>query len=217
MQTHHTHLTFHGLSLHRIDFSSATFADSDLLGLPHYAKLLTAGRKRKAEHLAGRMAAFHALREQGIPFIPDIGEKGQPQWPAGWYGSISHSADAALAVVARQRVGIDIETRLEANLCEEVADSIAGPDELMRLRDSRLPFPLALTLAFSAKESLYKALSDRFRDIPGFHAAQVSAITPHSLTLELRVDLFPSPAGTEFTLYWRSENNHVITLLMAGE
>ncbi|MGX5148439.1 enterobactin synthase subunit EntD, partial [Enterobacter hormaechei] len=60
---HTTHSTFSlaGHTLHRITFDPATFTDADLLWLPHHAQLADAGRKRKADHLAGRIAAAHAL------------------------------------------------------------------------------------------------------------------------------------------------------------
>ncbi|ADO49458.1 enterobactin synthase subunit EntD [[Enterobacter] lignolyticus] len=216
MLTHHTRLVLHGTPLHRIDFAPATFTDADLFWLPHHQKLLNAGRKRKAEHLAGRIAAFYALREHGIPTIADIGERGQPTWPPGWFGSISHSTTTALAVVARQRVGMDNETRLQAGECEEIADSIACPDELARLRACRLPFPLALTLAFSAKESLYKALSDRFPDMPDFHAAQVTHIAEQQLMLHISQDIGPEYRDTRFPIRFHTDGSQVMTLAIVG-
>lgn len=48
----------------------------------------------------------------------------------------------------------------------ELAPSIIDSDERQILQASTLPFPLALTLAFSAKESVYKAFqtASRSRD-----------------------------------------------------
>lgn len=214
MQTQHTRVILHGTPLHRVDFDPATFADADLFWLPHRHQLQRAGRKRQAEHLAGRIAAFYALREYGIPGVAGIGERGRPQWPQGWFGSISHSATTALGVVARQRVGIDLESLLEAAACEELADSIASPGELARLRACNLPFPLALTLAFSAKESLYKALSDRFLHIPDFHAAQVVNLAPSRLALQLRTDLAPHDGGKTYQVRFHTDGHRVLTLAM---
>ena len=109
MKTTHTALPFTGHTLHFVEFDPASFREQDLLWLPHYAQLQHAGRKRKTEHLAGRIAAVYALREYGYKCVPAIGELRQPVWPAGVYGSISHYGTSALAVVSRQPIGIDIE------------------------------------------------------------------------------------------------------------
>ena len=65
MKTTHTSLPFAGHTLHFVEFDPANFCEQDLLWLPHYAQLQHAGRKRKTEHLAGRIAAVYALREYG--------------------------------------------------------------------------------------------------------------------------------------------------------
>ena len=61
MKTTHTSLPFAGHTLHFVEFDPANFCEQDLLWLPHYAQLQHAGRKRKTEHLAGRIAAVYAL------------------------------------------------------------------------------------------------------------------------------------------------------------
>ena len=157
MKTTHTSLPFAGHTLHFVEFDPASFHEQDLLWLPHYAQLQHAGRKRKAEHLAGRIAAVHALREFGFKYAPPVGERRQPLWPAGLYGSISHCQATALAVVSHQPTGIDIEEIFSAQAAEELKDSIMTPAEYELLVVSNLPFSVVLTLAFSAKESAFKA------------------------------------------------------------
>ena len=68
---HTTHSTFilANLTVHHVTFDPTTFTDADLLWLPHHAELSSAGRKRKAEHLAGRIAAAHALPDYTVPGI----------------------------------------------------------------------------------------------------------------------------------------------------
>ena len=65
------------------------------------------------------------------------------------FGSISHCGQRALAVIADRPVGVDIERRFTPQLAAELESSIISPAETA-LR-SGLPYPLALTLAFSAK------------------------------------------------------------------
>ncbi|MGS6180459.1 enterobactin synthase subunit EntD, partial [Enterobacter sichuanensis] len=61
MHTTHRTLILANHTVHHITFDPTTFTEADLLWLPHLAELANAGRKRKAEHLAGRIAAAHAL------------------------------------------------------------------------------------------------------------------------------------------------------------
>jgi 4'-phosphopantetheinyl transferase EntD len=70
MHTTHTTLTFADHTLHIVEFDPDTFQEHDLFWLPHHTQLQSCGRKRKAEHLAGRIAAVHALREYGIKTVP---------------------------------------------------------------------------------------------------------------------------------------------------
>lgn len=212
MKTVHTTLPLSHHRLHRIDFDPATFGEHDLLWLPHYEQLAHAGRKRQAEHLAGRIAAIHALSEYDEKGVPGIGEARQPLWPAGVYGSISHSESTALAVVSRQPVGVDIETLFTPALSDELADSIVDFQEQRLLRAAPLPFPLALTVAFSAKESLFKAWSALAIPHPGFHSARVIAFGPDSLHLQPSAHFSPRLAGQIFTLHWAKIAQQIVTV-----
>ena len=213
MKTEHSPLSLDGHTLHQIEFDPATYTDADLLWLPHHAQLLPAGKKRKAEHLAGRLAALYALQQHGLRYIPAIGDNRQPLWPNGWYGSISHSGTTALAVVSREPVGVDLETVFSAEVCDEITDSIISPEEHALLKNSGLPFPLALTLAFSAKESVYKALSFASNDMPGFTAAHLVAINRQHITVQLTAAFAPALAGRICRVAWLQINNQLVTLL----
>ncbi len=61
------------------------------------------------------------------------------------------------AVVSSQPIGVDIEEIFSAQTATELTDNIITPAEHERLADCGLAFSLALTLAFSAKESAFKA------------------------------------------------------------
>ncbi len=111
MRHHRTALPLAGYTIQQIDFDPATFQPEDLFWLPYHASLTGWGRKRQAEHLAGRIAAAYALREVGDKQLPAIGDQRQPLWPTPWFGSISHCGQRALAVVADRPVGVDIERR----------------------------------------------------------------------------------------------------------
>ncbi|POP43439.1 enterobactin synthase subunit EntD [Superficieibacter electus] len=211
---HTTSTTFRLAShrLHRVDFLPDTFREHDLLWLPHHHQFTHAGRKRKAEHLAGRIAAMYALGEYGEKRVPGIGEQRQPLWPAGLYGSISHSETTALAVVSPRPVGVDLETLFTARLSDELADSIVDADEQALLRATSLPFPLALTVAFSAKESLFKARSTLALPLPGFHSARLMAFTTDTLALQLNPTFSPSLAGQCMTVHWTHIAQKIVTV-----
>ncbi len=120
--------------------------------------------KRQAEFLAGRICARAALqRLDGQPCVPAIGEDRAPVWPAHVSGSITHSNGHAAAIVARKThwrgLGMDLENLLEPERAERLCGEILTPPELLRMatlsRDDRA---LLVTLTFSVKESLFKAL-----------------------------------------------------------
>lgn len=207
MRTHHS--TLHAIQ--RIDFEPDTFTPGDLLWLPHHQRLVHAGRKRQAEHLAGRIAAVHALRGFGETAVPGIGENRQPIWPNGLYGSISHCGNTAIAIVARTPVGIDIEAVFSPRLAEALAHEIANEEERAVLRHSALPFPLALTLAFSAKESAFKAYSAQTNGQPGFHSAQVVSLDASTLRLRFTARFAPALANSVIAINGLINGPHVIT------
>lgn len=214
MHTAHSTFSLAGHTVHRVDFAPETFTHADLLWLPHHAEFSHAAPKRKAEHLAGRIAATRALTAHGITAVPGIGSSGEPLWPAGFSGSISHTSRCALAVVSTNALtGIDGEIILPADEAEDVKDGIIGPAEEPLLRAAALPFAQALTLAFSAKESLFKALYPAVGEMMGFDCARVTALDDESLTLALARPLAGFEEGFTFRLPWLREGNMLITLL----
>ena len=140
---HTTHSTFSlaGHTLHRITFDPTTFTDADPLA-PHHAQLANAGRKRKADHLAGRIAAAHALPDHTVPAI---GPSGEPLWPQGISGSITHSGTQAIAVVTQYPalIGIDCETILPKTKPgkSKTASLIHRKNLCFPARDTRSPSP----------------------------------------------------------------------------
>ena len=120
--------------------------------------------KRQAEFLAGRLCARAALLQlQGLDCSPAIGEDRAPVWPSGICGSITHSTGHAAAIVAQKAdwrgLGMDLENLLNAERAERLAGEILTPAELKRMAAGRREQrALTVTLTFSVKESLFKAL-----------------------------------------------------------
>ncbi|WP_370966098.1 enterobactin synthase subunit EntD [Enterobacter wuhouensis] len=212
MHTAHSTFSLAGLTLHHITFDPTTFTDADLIWLPHHAQLSSAGRKRKADHLAGRIAAAHALLDHAVP---GIGPSGEPIWPDGISGSITHSGTRAMAVVTQHPalIGIDCETILPENEALEIKDGIIDAQEEAVLSRSGYPLSLALTLVFSAKESLFKALFPKVKSFMGFDSARITMLDKETLMLALTRPLTGFDEGTAFTLHWLHDGDGVITLL----
>ncbi|HET8791401.1 MAG TPA: 4'-phosphopantetheinyl transferase superfamily protein [Modicisalibacter sp.] len=123
-----------------------------------------AAPKRRMEFLAGRLCAREALhRLTGIAHVPVVAQTKAPVWPAGLVGSITHSGDLAAALVAPTRIyrglGLDAENVLSNQRTQRLAGQILTPFEREWL--ATLPTDQHghfATLAFSLKESLFKAL-----------------------------------------------------------
>ncbi len=78
-------------------------------------------------------------------------------------GSISHTATLATAAVAllsdARGLGVDVEPVMSREAADDVARLVAAHDETRRVAQAAKLDPLeTLTLVFSAKESLFKAL-----------------------------------------------------------
>jgi enterobactin synthetase component D len=135
--------------------------------------------KRQAEFLAGRICARAALRQlDGQDSVPDIGEDRAPVWAADISGSITHSTGRAAAIVAKKQhwlgLGMDLENLLDPHRAERLAGEILTPTELLRMAATP-PEDRALlvTLTFSVKESLFKALYPIVRQRFYFEHAEV--------------------------------------------
>ena len=120
--------------------------------------------KRQAEFLAGRLCARAALLHlDGTCATPAIGEDRAPVWPAHIAGAITHSNGRAGAVVALKSewrgLGIDLENLLSDERARRLVKEILTPGEQRRMAEGcDEDVALVVTLTFSIKESLFKAL-----------------------------------------------------------
>ncbi|MDF3932374.1 4'-phosphopantetheinyl transferase family protein [Pseudomonas citronellolis] len=117
--------------------------------------------KRRAEFLAGRLCARAGLQAlTGLAQTPGLAADRAPIWPGAMAGSITHGDHWAAAVVARREdwrsLGLDVETLLDDARASRLVEEILTPAERQRLDPHQLA--LGVTLTFSLKESLFKAL-----------------------------------------------------------
>lgn len=147
--------------------------------------------------------------------MPGIGGQRQPLWPQKLFGSISHSTSTALAVVSTHPVGLDIEAIFTPQTAVDLTGGIIDNCEQRLLQFSLVPFPLALTLAFSAKESVYKTFSAQASELPGFASAKIVALTATHLTVQITPSFSQNLGGQEFNVRWFQHDENIITLCEA--
>ncbi|WP_397451830.1 4'-phosphopantetheinyl transferase [Pseudomonas sp. NA-150] len=158
--------TLPGVALVSSVFDPKKLIDGDFqhCGIKCPATIQRSVAKRQTEFLAGRLCAREALRQlDGRGYVPSIGEDRAPIWPVDICGSITHSHGWAAAIVGQRQqwrgLGMDMEHLLAPERAKRLAGEILTADELQRMAagaDEQLG--LWVTLTFSLKESLFKAL-----------------------------------------------------------
>lgn len=205
------------------DVAPGDFSDAEHLLPP---SLTRASPKRKTEYLAGRTCAAAALQAAGCdnPAPPGMDEERLPIWPSGWLGCITHSngrAIAAVAGAAQSRVlGIDVEKLIDPVLVDGIGALVTLEGELAMLTGRIFgdapgySLSQALTILFSAKESLYKALYPDVRRFMDFSAARINAWVPGLLDLLLVEDWHPAwRAGSVLQVRYALRGDCVYTSL----
>lgn len=150
---------------------------------PREAELVSrAVDKRRREFRTVRHCARQALRQLGLPPAEVLrGERGEPLWPAGVVGSMTHCDGYRAAALARscQLLTLGIDAEPHEPLPEGVLDAISLDQERHSL--SRLMVADGKTcwdrVLFCAKETVYKAWFPLTSRWLGFEDAVV-AITP---------------------------------------
>ena len=150
---------------------------SHLAALPEEEALIARSvAKRRNEFITARHCARVAMAQLGVPPAPILkGDKGEPHWPDGVVGSLTHCEGYRGAVVGRsiavRSVGIDAEPH--GVLPKGVLDAISLPVE--RTEISALPGELHWDrILFCAKEATYKAWFPLTQRWLGFEDAHIT-------------------------------------------
>jgi len=200
------------------------YADTDtarLFGDRFDGYLARAVVKRKAEFVAGRYLAHQALNLLGASHTcVDISAHRAPLWPDTFIGSISHSDGFVVCAVGHKNVikgvGIDVESFIDAETAGKIINSILTHSEFYFTGENIAPDPEILTLIFSAKESLYKALYPHVGRYFDFKAAAINKIDviTKRFTIELVEELSPElPVGMQFEGVFERDNQKVFTAI----
>jgi 4'-phosphopantetheinyl transferase EntD len=154
------------------------YADpEDIAPLPEEEPLIARSvAKRRNEFVTVRYCARQALGELGVGPVPILkGDKGEPCWPEGVVGSLTHCEGFRGAVVGWssdvRSVGIDAEPH--DVLPKGVLDAISLPEERAQL--GALPGDLHWDrILFCAKEATYKTWFPLTHRWLGFEDARIS-------------------------------------------
>jgi 4'-phosphopantetheinyl transferase EntD len=154
------------------------YADpDDIAPLPEEEPLIARSvAKRRNEFVTVRYCARQALGELGVGPVPILkGDKGEPCWPEGVVGSLTHCEGFRGAVVGWssdvRSVGIDAEPH--DVLPKGVLDAISLPEERAQL--GALPSDLHWDrILFCAKEATYKTWFPLTHRWLGFEDARIS-------------------------------------------
>lgn len=122
--------------------------------------VVNAVAKRRAEFARGRRCARLAMEQLGASAAPvRRGDKGEPLWPEGLVGSITHTDGFAAAAVGRsdEVAGLGLDVEVNAPLPDGTERLILRPEEAERIAADRSGGPLHVDrLVFCAKEATYK-------------------------------------------------------------
>jgi 4'-phosphopantetheinyl transferase EntD len=197
----------------------------ELAPLPEEEALIAKSvAKRRNEFITVRHCARIALGQLGVAPVPILkGDKGEPCWPDGVVGSLTHCTGYRGAVVGRsaavRSVGIDAEPH--DVLPKGVLDAISLPEER-----SEIPREMPASLhwdriLFCAKEATYKAWFPLTKRWLGFEDAHITfAVDGHGSAGEFISRILIDPAalaGAPLTALrgrWSVERGLVLTAIV---
>ena len=175
---------------------------------------------RKDEFLTGRRLAQQMLHRQDIRDTEQIFHYPLPQWPTGWLGNISHCATDVIVALTQQAdyLGIDLEHWVEPEFALQSADLLLHTHEkqLYARLASQLSWTEYVTLVFSIKESLYKAIYPKVQQYIDFLEAYIVDINLATQTLSLS---FTADMQNKHQLegkyygYWHADQDFIVTIV----
>ena len=179
----------------------ATTAERDVELFPEEEAVVgNAVEKRRREFVTARACAREALARLGLrDQVVGAGARGEPVWPAGIVGSITHCTGyrACAVAPASELLTIGVDAEVDDPLPPGLIDDIALPEERRWIEQATAERPGVSwdRLLFSIKESIYKAWFPLARSWLGFEDASVE-IDPASGTFTAHL-LVPGPTLKE--------------------
>ncbi|MBS9534830.1 4'-phosphopantetheinyl transferase [Mycobacterium sp. M1] len=174
--------------------------------------------KRRNEFITVRYCARLALEQIGQSPVPILkGEKGEPHWPDGVVGSLTHCAGFRGAVVGRtpgvRSVGIDAEPH--DVLPDGVLNAVSLPAERVEL--GTLPGGTHWDrILFCAKEATYKAWFPLTKRWLGFEDAHITFTPDGGFVSRILIDpaALAGPPLSELHGRWSVVDGLVLTAIV---
>ncbi|NUF14600.1 4'-phosphopantetheinyl transferase family protein [Acinetobacter lactucae] len=188
--------------------------------LEHPLKIAQAHPKRQQEYLCGRVLAQAVLNHHfGLDQPITSMREHLPIWPTHILGSISHSQNKLVVALSNNAIylGIDIEHWVSSEFAQESAHLILTLSELDLWKSKAaefFDFARYVSLVFSVKESLYKAVYPTAKQYIDFLEASIVDINFENQTLTLA---FTSQIQQRYQLLeqyqagWAVEQDHIMT------
>lgn len=172
--------------------------------------------KRRREFETGRTCARQALQRLGRPAAPLLqGRHGEPCWPVGVVGSITHTQGYRAVAVAEaiQAAAIGIDAEPNEPLPGTLLQSVGLPEERADVESLTSTFPGVSydRLLFCAKEAVFKSwftLTGRPLGFDDIRIRLEPRIWSGTFTAELRND---ADAGTRIAGRWLLARNLLAT------
>ena len=181
--------------------------------------LSVAPRKpREKEAMLTELAYNSALvRLGGIFALPrEHGQQGEPIWPDGIVGSVTHKNGTAIVAIAEskkyQSLGIDLEY-LDPFRQRHIQSRVLTATE-QELFENSNQSQMELLLIFSAKESIYKAIYPLTHEFFGFKDVECLTRNKSNLIFVLKRRLGNNfDVGSKITVDWISGTNYLFTIV----
>nr|WP_227555522.1 4'-phosphopantetheinyl transferase superfamily protein [Acinetobacter nosocomialis] len=179
-----------GLFCYGVDLSKTQHLHIDQQ-LEHPLKIAQARIERKNEYLCGRVLAQAVLNHHFSLNQPITSmHEHLPIWPSHVLGSISHSQNKLIVGLSNNALylGIDIEHWVTSEFAKESAHLILTPSEFDLWKNKAaefFDFARYVSLIFSIKESLYKAIYPTAKQYIDFLEASIGDINFENQTLTL--------------------------------
>jgi len=188
--------------------------------LDHPLKIAQARVERKNEYLCGRVLAQAVLNHHfGLDQPITSMYEPLPIWPNHVLGSISHSQNKLIVALSNNAIylGVDIEHWVTSEFAQESAHLVLTPSEFDLWKNKAaefFDFARYVSLIFSIKESLYKAVYPTAKQYIDFLEASIVDINFENQTLTLtflpeiqqRYQLLEQYQGG-----WVVEQDHIMT------
>ena len=190
-----------------IHYDNALF---DTFGIAFPPLLANAVPKRRSDYLAGRICAERLLTSLGVGAAARdvrIGRYREPVWPEGVVASIAHSSRLAACIGTTDPdvggVGIDLEQEMPIGVANDIRNQIVDAQEDVVIRKNFDSYSQGLTVVFSAKETIYKAVHRFVERFLEFTAVKLLEVERNSMLFSVREPLADNLcAGSTITVYY---------------